>query len=469
MSILNTYVQGGAMFFPPESPAIPKVRKLLRFPNPEYAQYLRLRERGKFIPKPTEYMYACRDIPQPHPWAGGLAAPRYIDVGEILPHGEKVERMTSPRAPLVRLAPGFKPRDYQEKAVELMLKFGSGHVVSPPGSGKTSIGMVAISKHATKALVIVHTKVLANQWADRCRKQLMDPFGQPVEPSIIGDGKFDDTGRVVIATYQSLHKIPFMKRYEWSKQFGLTIGDEIHVVGAHTFSDVMMSMAGRYRLGLTATPEREDGLTPLIWYHMGPKLLAVSLQDLEERGLVMLPRIERLSTGWSFDNDGDDNPDWQKTVNAMCGNNGRNAKLLARVAQAVKMGRQVLVLSPRVAHCELLANALRSMGMKASALVGKMSKTKRAETLALADERKLDVVTATQLADEGLDLPRLDTVVLAVPTKALGRIQQRIGRTMRPAPGKLHPLVIDAVDQDGAFEGLWKKRKKLYEKLGCRL
>ena len=74
-----------------------------------------------------------------------------------------------------------------------------------------------------------------------------------------------------------------------------------------------------------------------------------------------------------------------------------------------------------------------------------------------------------RVADEGLDLPGLDTVVLTTPTKAMGRVQQRIGRIMRVREGKKDPLVVDIIDNAPSFRGLAKKRWKFYKKLGCEV
>ena len=100
---------------------------------------------------------------------------------------------------------------------------------------------------------------------------------------------------------------------------------------------------------------------------------------------------------------------------------------------------------------------------------GTMSKKKRAAVLEAADSGELRVIFATTVADEGLDLPGLDTVVLTSPTKAMGRVQQRIGRIMRVAENKQTPLVVDCIDRSGAFFALSKKRMKLYRELGCEV
>ena len=197
---------------------------------------------------------------------------------------------------------------------------------------------------------------------------------------------------------------------------------------------------------------------------IGPMVDEITNTSLADDGHVVPPRIEWLMTDWKGPQK---QMDWPKLVNEMTANMYRNEKILKRVAEAVDEGRQVLVLSDRVNHCSLIASEMRHRGYTAEPLVGRMTKKQRAETLEKARKREIQVVCATTLADEGLDLPALDTVVLTTPTKALSRIQQRIGRVMRPHPDKMEPLVIDVVDDLGSMRGLARKRMKLYTRIGC--
>ena len=73
------------------------------------------------------------------------------------------------------------------------------------------------------------------------------------------------------------------------------------------------------------------------------------------------------------------------------------------------------------------------------------------------------------MADEGLDLPGLDTLILTTPTKSMGRIQQRIGRIMRRADNKKEPVVIDLVDGASSLYHMHYKRSRFYDGLGCKV
>jgi superfamily II DNA or RNA helicase len=345
----------------------------------------------------------------------------------------------------------------------MLVSMGGGYVVAPCGSGKTTIGIGCIAALNTRALVLTHTKDLAQQWIDRCRQQLTDEDGHPVEATMYGGGSFDDSGRVVVATFQTLVRMDFQERYDLGQEFGLLIADEAHHIPSATFTTVLNSMPARYRLGLTATPQRNDNLSPIMVFHLGLELKRINIQDLALRGLVLLPKVEWLHTGWWPEEDEDD---WPILINKMTADEERNNAILGRVRQLAAGGRQVLVLSDRVAHCQLLAEALNSEGIEAAALVGKMTKKQRQAVLEAADAGEYRVVTATQLADEGLDLPGLEAVVLTTPTKAMGRIQQRVGRIMRTREGKQHPIIIDCVDGPGSFQGMAKRRQKFYKSLG---
>jgi superfamily II DNA or RNA helicase len=280
----------------------------------------------------------------------------------------------------------------------------------------------------------------------------------------VGAGKSDDSGRVVVATFQTVERMDWHTRFAFGKSFGLVIVDEAHHVPAASFNKVMLTMPARYRLGLTATPKRNDGLTDILHWHFGSILENIETADLAARGLVAKPRVEWMNTNWEGPSK---HLEWPLFINKMTKNQDRNHQILERVERAAKDGRQILVLSDRVRHCEEMADALRQRGIKAEALVGKLSKTARAAILEATQSGEVRVLTATTIADEGLDLPSLDTVVLCTPTKAMGRVQQRVGRIMRPSASKQEPLIIDVVDQPRPMRGLANKRMKLYLKLGC--
>jgi superfamily II DNA or RNA helicase len=133
------------------------------------------------------------------------------------------------------------------------------------------------------------------------------------------------------------------------------------------------------------------------------------------------------------------------------------------VRREVADGHQVLVLSGRVAHCQSLCKLLQDAGVDADVVTGKTAKKARAAKLGALREGSLPVVCATQLADEGLDCPKLDRVVVALPARSKRQATQRMGRTMRPGQGK-EPVVFDLVDDVGILKGQWSSRRAAYRK-----
>jgi len=101
-----------------------------------------------------------------------------------------------------------------------------------------------------------------------------------------------------------------------------------------------------------------------------------------------------------------------------------------------------------VDHCRTLTRLLRRTGVCAEELTGRVPKAQRATLLSRAKAGELQVLVATSLADEGLDLPRLSRVFLTYPTRAKGRTVQRLGRLMRPHPDKGRPALVDFVDRE---------------------
>jgi superfamily II DNA or RNA helicase len=127
-------------------------------------------------------------------------------------------------------------------------------------------------------------------------------------------------------------------------------------------------------------------------------------------------------------------------------------------------GRTVLVLVDRVELAVDLAGDLAEEGIRAAELVSSVAKTIRAKRLAAFRRGELKVLVATQLADEALDVPAIDCVILGSPSSSAGTVQQRIGRALRPRPGKATPEVWDLCDEGHQAAAL--VRQRLYAELG---
>jgi superfamily II DNA or RNA helicase len=231
------------------------------------------------------------------------------------------------------------------------------------------------------------------------------------------------------------------------------------------FRSVLSAFAGKHRYGFTATPDRVDGLGPLLGLCIGPVLFEVSHEELVRGGYLIIPRIVPVETGIACES-----ASHAKMVSALIKHPARNRLIVDLAAGEAKRGRSVLVLSARVDHCRHLAKLLNEAGVNAEELTGKTSKAKRAEMLSRFREGTLPVVCATSLADEGLDVSRLERLVLATPARAEGRTIQRLGRLMRPHPGKETPVLYDLVDKPPMARRQFGAHKRAYIKVvghGC--
>lgn len=348
-------------------------------------------------------------------------------------------------------------RGYQEHALAAWLDAGCGVIQAPCGAGKTVIGAAAICRTNTPSLVLVHTLDLARQWMARLQE-----CTEGATIGLIGQGEDNRDADIVIATFQTLTRWSFRELIEWGKGRGLVVVDECHHLPAVMMAGVMMGLIGRYRLGLTATPDRIDGLTGLIHDHLGPTVHAITAQTLQEQGATLRPLIEWVNTDWTADPDSE--PHERKR--SIAEDSARNAIIVRHAREAVALGRRVLILCDLRAHCHALADALTGAQLAAVAVTGSKTSKQRKEALTGMRSGDLDIMIATSLADEGLDIPELDCVILAAPCSNPARVEQRIGRALRPSEGKSRPWVIDIVDDWGPYRGYARRRARMYRDRG---
>jgi superfamily II DNA or RNA helicase len=140
--------------------------------------------------------------------------------------------------------------------------------VLPTGSGKTKTALGAIARLRTPTLILVGARDLADQW----RGQVRETLG--VEPGLVAGGS-KTVKPVTIGMVQSLARMPVEERGALFKQFGFLIIDEVHHAPSVLYRDIVNHCPAKYRLGLTATPDREDGLSPLLELFVGQVLSGV--------------------------------------------------------------------------------------------------------------------------------------------------------------------------------------------------
>ncbi len=305
-------------------------------------------------------------------------------------------------------------RDDQKPYVEALLKCPRGTFISKPGTGKTVMCLELISISNLKTLIIVNTGYLFNQWKDECKKLL------GYEPGLVGDSKFK-VKDITIATFQTL----FRSREKLEKlydKFSLVIVDECHHCPAQSFKYVLGNLNALFKLGVTGTNKRKDGLEFITdWVLSDHKLYNTNDNTL-------IPDIIIVKTGIKV-------PSGDTFVECLS-ELAIDERVLDKVSEMLERNpeRNQLVLALRLSTIELLA------AMYEDAIVITGDKGDRTNL----DERILDSkIIFSTLLNEGANIPNLDTLHLVHPNNNIPLLEQRIARINRPVIGKETPIVYD--------------------------
>lgn len=362
--------------------------------------------------------------------------------------------------------------DYQRTAVQEMIRARYGILKSTTGSGKTHMGIAMIKALSMPALWLCHTADLLKQSRDRAL-QYMDAS----LTGTITEGKVNIGTGVTFATVQTMANLDLeLYRDLW----GVIIVDECHRVAssATTFTRyerVLNNLSAPHKYGLTATPERSDGLIEATFALIGKVAYEVPEDAVADK--VMGVKVRTVDTGTKM-NERCLNPDgtinYVKLIEYLTTDAERN-RLIARKIMEEK-GHSCLILSDRLNQLEAIRNLLPYDMQEESAFInGKMQskKAKAEREQAIEDMRtgkKKYLFASYSLAKEGMDIPRLDRLFLASPAKFSSIITQAVGRIRRTFEGKDTPIVYDFADRDIGFcERAYKERCRSYRKMGAEI
>lgn len=417
-----------------------RIKLEFEFPNPEYHKRKRMRKWTGDLDE-TIRSYQITD------WEKRLLLPRggISKLKKIcMEYGISLEfedlRVSFPPIPLPH---SIELRPYQGTAVDSLKRSLQGILVMPCGAGKTVTALKLVAELGQSTLILVHTKDLLEQWKSEIFKWFSIEPGEISSASITG---FEhEHQRIVIGMVQTISRLPDTSFVELMDDFGCVIMDEAHHAIAFSFRRIIHNTHAKYRYGLTATPERTDGLTALLWDYVGPLLYQVTYDELQSGGYITAPTIENISTEFSY-------PylepvDYSPMMDALVSDRPRNFLILYRVLEHVKNGDCALVLSGRIKHCEMMCRAFNRKGLKAKLLIGKIKKQDRQKVIQEARSGEINVLVATTVADEGLNIPNLNHIFLIYPTRSASKVIQRVGRILRKYDGKSHATVHDFVDQ----------------------
>ncbi len=317
-------------------------------------------------------------------------------------------------------------RDYQRTWVDRFAETGEGVFVGPPGSGKTVAAMGAMAHVGGETLVLVPSRDLARQWNEELLEQTS------LEPDQVGQyhGGQKNVRPVTIATYQiagmDRHRSLFDDR-EW----GLVVFDECQ----HVPSDVYRRsthLQSRHRLGLSASPIREDDRQTEIFTLVGPPI-GTDWEALFEDGFVAEPELEIRYVPWGDDQQQNayGSADGQEKYRIAARNRGKIDDV--RYLLSAHPDSKALVFVDYLEQGRAIADAVG-----VPFLSGETPHHERRQLLAEFRRNERELLVVSRVGDEGIDLPTADLAVIA---SGLGGSRrqgtQRAGRTMRPAGGAL--------------------------------
>lgn len=355
-------------------------------------------------------------------------------------------------APALRF--DLRPHPYQEPMLEaLRVERERGHarnlLVAPTGTGKT---LVAAFDYAQLRATLPRARLLFVAHRDRILSQsrgafaavLRDPgFGE----LLTGDRK-PTAGEHVFATIQSLARMDLARDLP-PGHFDVVIVDEFHHAEAPTYDRLLAHVRPRVLLGLTATPERHDGGDVRRWFD-GRTAYEMRLWDALEQGLLApfqyfgVKDGVDLSTvawrrGWGYDR--------EELSRLYTGADVRARLVLQEVQRRVADPKRMRALGfcVSVEHARYMAARFEEVGLASAAVTAETPGPEREGAIQRLEAGKLQALFTVDLFNEGVDIPRVDTVLFLRPTESATVFLQQLGRGLRLHREKPCLTVLDFI------------------------
>ena len=249
--------------------------------------------------------------------------------------------------------------------------------------------------------------------------------------------------------------------------YSQVIIDECHHISAPSYDRLLSEVRAKYVLGLTATPERQDGHQPIIFMQAGPIRHRVKTdkqtrfeQHVYVRSGLNAPPDNLLAE--------ETKPHIAEVYRWLMESEHRNQLIVDDVVTRIKSGANPLVLTERREHAEFLSQQLSDLDYEAVVLRGAMRAKERAKAMEKAETAQVLIATGKYIG-EGFDMPRLDTLFLALPISWKGSLAQYAGRIHRTAEGKKTVTIYDYVDSAlPMLQRMFQRHCKGYEAMGYR-
>ena len=381
-------------------------------------------------------------------------------------------------------------RDYQQNALDRWVKAGKrGCVVLPTGSGKTVIGVKAIEIVNAASLIVVPTIDLMDQWTSVLSKYFTD-----VMIGNLGGGA-DDIQAITVSTYDSA----YIRAAGLGNKFALVIFDELHHLGAPGYRSIAEQFASPFRLGLTATIEREDNLHKEFPKLVGGIVFEAYSRDLARNKHLASYEIERRQIDMTVEETEEykknfgtyqaclmklgikmNRPNAFHRLIMMSGRSG-----IARQAILARNKAMDIALNSKSKMEELKEILSQNKGIKTiiftqhNKLVYEISnrflipfityksgKEERQDTLQGFRDGRYSALVTSKVLDEGVDVPDAELGIIVSGTGSSREFIQRLGRLLRPKPDSSRKAKLIEIVSSGTREmGTSAKRKRAFDKV----
>ena len=351
----------------------------------------------------------------------------------------------------------FPPHDFQREIITTFIETGAnGLICVPCGYGKTFMALHIAVQLKRRFLIIVDKEFLMNQW-----KAEIENFIEGARVGILQANKIQIDAEkfdVTICMIQTICRRDFPEGF--FDQYGFTIFDECHHLGASYFSQALRKIQTKYMLGLSATPDREDGLTKVFEYFLGDPVYKKTQREPDKEAVVKAvwfdsedPVYKEVPVNWKGE------LVTAKLLNQVAEFEPRNNKIMELIHMyAQDEDRFILILSDRISQLEWFEKALNQHKYVHGYYIGGMKQAVLDDNAA-----KCKILLATyQMASEAFSVKKLNTVVLATPRK---QVQQSTGRIFRQRMDerKVPPHIIDIIDSHDCHKRRWYVRQKFYK------
>lgn len=471
-----TIVRSSGIYIPTKglsAKAVNHLKRLAAFKNPEFYAKLGMRLPVYNLPR----IISCSEITDDY-----LILPRGCEESAIdfLRENNVDVEIQDKANPGMPITVEFNGQLYseQEHAIEELARHRCGTLYATTAFGKTVTAAAMIAQKKVNTLILVHTKALLDQWRKRLSEYMITDFQPEEQPKVRGRrkkfqqfGALSSTentlnGKIDIALLQSCINDNEVKPFV--REYGMVIVDECHHAPAVNFERVLREVNARYVYGLTATPIRKDGHQPIIFMQCGEIRYTSDTKSQQAQQSFRRLLIPRFTSHRNLNADGSN---YAQILEELTENESRNKLILDDIAANLAEGRTPIILTARTAHVDILTKQCRKICANVIRLVGNDSAKVKREVMSRLNDipanEPLIVVATGKYVGEGFDLPRLDTLMLALPVSWKGLIAQYTGRLHRNYPGKNETRIYDYIDlRVPVCDSMYRKRLHGYKAVG---